>query len=93
MSLARNIALLSILATAPALADSSPWIALGVQNPECTCRFGGANLALGAQICVPTQQGMRMAECVMEQNVTSWKAGPLPCPVSRLRLFSPRQHG
>lgn len=69
--------------SAPARA-ASPWVALGALHPECTCRAKGANVALGSQICMATANGQRMAECVMEQNVTSWRATGLPCPEARL---------
>lgn len=81
---------LAILAAAPAAAKS-PWIQAGLDNPECTCRSRGANLALGSQICIPTPGGMKMAECVMEQNVTSWRATAAPCPEARLQNATPRR--
>ena len=88
----RALLFATCLAGNPAFAES-PWIAIGIANPECTCRFRGADVSLGTQICLATSEGMRLAECVMEQNVTSWKAGPSLCPVAQERLFSPRKRG
>ena len=77
--------LVACLATGSAPASAaSPWLALGAQHPECTCRVKGANVALGSQICMATASGQRMAECVMEQNVTSWRATGQLCPEARL---------
>ena len=72
-----------MVASSPAGAGS-PWVALGAQHPECTCRTKGADVALGSQICMATPGGARVAECVMEQNVTSWRATSQPCPEARL---------
>ena len=63
---------------------ASPWIALGAQHPECTCRANGSNVPLGSQFCMATSSGQRLAECVMEQNVTSWRATDELCPQARL---------
>ena len=86
----RALCFASALLLAPgfALAAGSPWVQAGIDHPECTCRSRGADLALGSRICMPTPEGMRMAECVMEQNVTSWRASVQPCPLAR--LYSPR---
>ena len=80
---------LAALAATP-VAATSPWVQASVDLPECTCRARGANLALGSRICIPTPDGMKMAECVMEQNVTSWRASAVPCPQARLQNASPR---
>lgn len=48
--------------------------------PLCTCRFRGENVALGSRRCLVTPEGPRMAECVLELNVTSWRTGPDRCP-------------
>ena len=72
-----------MVASGPAEA-ASRWVALGAQHPECTCRAKGADVALGSQICMATASGARVAECVMEQNVTSWRATSQPCPEARL---------
>lgn len=89
----RAIGFLILVSTAPAVAGESIWLALGHQNPECTCRFKGDSVALGTKICLTTGNGSRLAECIMEQNVTSWKPGSEPCPVAQSRDFSPRRAG
>ena len=93
MVLFRPIGLALMLCAPAAIAAESPWVALGAQHPECTCRFKGESLGLGSQACIATPQGMRLAECVMEQNITSWRAGQQPCPIAQNRWFSPRQRG
>ena len=93
MSRFRWFCLTALLSATPALADPSPWIVLGQAHPECTCRFKGADMSLGAQICIATASGLRMAECVMEQNITSWRAGQEGCPEARIGGFSPRLRG
>ena len=72
------------LAVSPARADSF-WVAQGALHPECTCRAKGANVALGSLICLATANGLRTAECVMEQNVSSWRISNQPCPEAQLR--------
>jgi hypothetical protein len=58
-----------LLAAAPALA-----------GPECTCRAAGQAFQLGQSTCL---RGERLAVCVMEQNVTSWRLTDTGCsPVS-----------
>ena len=52
----------------------------------CTCRYHGEDVQLGELRCLSTADGPRPAQCVMEQNVTSWHPVSGPCPeVSRLR--------
>ena len=93
MTAVRALLIAACLASCAAFAAESPWVAIGIANPECTCRYRGASVSLGTQICLITAEGMRLAECVMEQNVTSWKASSTPCPVAQERLFSPRKKG
>jgi hypothetical protein len=52
--------------------------------PECTCRYRGQNLSLGEHICLMSPNGPRLAECVREGNVTSWRQGNEGCTLSRL---------
>ncbi len=52
--------------------------------PECTCRYRGQNLSLGEHICLMSENGPRLAECVREGNVTSWRQGSEGCTLSRL---------
>lgn len=50
---------------------------------ECTCRLPGQQrVELGGTACLPTPQGPRLARCVIDVNITSWKNLNLPCPVS-----------
>ncbi|HEX4766933.1 MAG TPA: hypothetical protein VH414_11730 [Lichenihabitans sp.] len=51
-----------------------------VPTHECTCRFKGENLPLGARRCLMTAQGPRISECVTELNVTSWRPSYEECP-------------
>ena len=51
----------------------------GASLPACTCRYKGANVPLGTRVCLSTPEGPRMAECVVELNVTSWRPGKDPC--------------
>jgi hypothetical protein len=50
--------------------------------PECTCRAAGRNHNLGSQICIQGANGNQLFRCVMDLNVTSWKAVGEPCPLS-----------
>lgn len=65
-------------------------------NPKCTCRYKGEHLPLGTLRCLQTPDGPRTAECVTEQNITSWRPGREPCPQAGLarpleRLSARRQ--
>lgn len=46
---------------------------------ECHCRANGRNYELGARICLHSPAGYRLAECRMQQNVTSWTFGQEDC--------------
>ncbi len=50
-------------------------------NPHinCTCRANGRSYALGERVCLSTPSGRRLAECRMQENVTSWRLGPEGC--------------
>jgi hypothetical protein len=50
--------------------------------PECTCRYRGHNVSLGQRICLESPDGPRLAECVLEGNVTSWRQGGESCTLS-----------
>ncbi len=52
--------------------------------PECTCRYNGQHLPLGTLRCLQTPDGPRLAECVKELNVTSWRPSRRPCPEAML---------
>ena len=57
---------------------------------DCTCRNFGADLPLGARLCITTPQGRRLATCVREQNVTSWRTEDDSCgDVSQLSAPRP----
>ncbi len=47
---------------------------------NCMCRFNGAEVPLGQRRCLATPQGPRTAQCVLEQNVTSWRPSGDECP-------------
>ena len=51
--------------------------------PECTCRYRGQNLPLGEHICLMSPNGPRLAECVREGNVMSWRQGGESCTLSQ----------
>ena len=53
--------------------------AAGPPLPDCTCRNFATDMPLGAQLCIATPDGERVATCVREQNVTSWRAGDERC--------------
>lgn len=50
---------------------------------ECTCRGGdGRPYLLGERTCLRTERGLRIAECAMVLNNTSWRVSERPCPDS-----------
>ena len=49
-------------------------------GPNCTCRYKGADVALGQSVCMKTPDGLRMARCDRVLNNTSWKITDGPCP-------------
>lgn len=51
---------------------------------ECTCRAPGKRVELGGTICLRTPDGPRLARCVMDLNITSWKVLDAPCPTAAL---------
>jgi hypothetical protein len=79
-----------------ALAFAGPVAAgpTGVQaaNPHinCTCRANGRSYALGERVCLSTPAGKRVAECRMQQNVTSWSLGAEDCSET---ASDPSSHG
>ena len=56
-----------------------------VATHNCTCRYRGEDVQLGELRCLATPEGPRSAQCVMEQNVTSWHPVSDPCPEASLR--------
>ncbi len=59
---------------------------------ECTCRAPGRRIELGGTLCLPTPNGPRLALCVMDLNITSWKILDVPCPVSMTPTPEPPVH-
>lgn len=53
---------------------------------ECHCRANGRNYELGARVCLLGAHGYRLAECRMQQNVTSWTFGPEDCSPTATRI-------
>jgi hypothetical protein len=51
--------------------------------PDCTCRFHGRDLPLGARVCLSTPEGAHYAQCVRELNVTSWRFDAETCAEAR----------
>lgn len=49
---------------------------------ECRCRANGRSYELGARVCLLTPSGYRVAECRMQQNVSSWTFGSEECSLS-----------
>ena len=66
---------LMALYTAPAFAAS-----------ECTCRFFGHSYKVGEQVCLKTPKGLRVANCGLELNNTSWKISDRACSVNTASL-------
>lgn len=53
----------------------------GNHNPvDCYCRAEGKTFAIGEKVCLRTAAGLRIAECEMVLNVTSWGFTERPCP-------------
>jgi hypothetical protein len=51
--------------------------------PPCTCRAKGREFQMGESVCLDTPDGPRLALCVMDQNVSSWRRTPAACPSAR----------
>ena len=88
-SLALTLLCFAALPFAPAQAiefhhSESPFVP--VHN--CTCRLNGEEIPLHQRRCIATVQGQRTAECVLEQNVTSWRPTHDECP--QALLYTPR---
>ena len=48
----------------------------------CSCRANGRSYELGEQTCLSTPRGTRLAQCELQQNVTSWRIGAEACNLS-----------
>lgn len=72
--------LVGLVVATPAMAQSSA----DHEGPHhnCYCRARGQLFSEGTTICLRTGDGPRLARCVMEQNVTSWRTSSEPCPES-----------
>ena len=71
-----------LIATTSFAGSPSPPDARMAMTPnkiECHCRANGRNYELGARICLRSPAGYRLAECRMQQNVTSWTFGQDDC--------------
>lgn len=49
-------------------------------HANCFCRAQGRMFAYGESTCLRTPEGSRLAQCLMELNVTSWTITEHPCP-------------
>lgn len=67
-------------------ADAGPGL------PPCTCRADGRDFQMGEVVCLRTNQGPRLARCVMVLNNTSWETIQQSCPSAQLS-YSPRPRG
>jgi hypothetical protein len=54
----------------------------GQSHANCFCRAQGRMFAYGESVCLRTPEGPRLAQCLMELNVTSWTITERPCPES-----------
>ncbi|MFO1048048.1 MAG: hypothetical protein U1E52_09145 [Geminicoccaceae bacterium] len=71
--------LLAMLPAATPLDARAAASAAAAPKIECHCRANGRDYALGARICLRAPTGYRLAECRMQQNVTSWEFGQEDC--------------
>jgi hypothetical protein len=82
------VCLLSLLVAGPlpALADEIPPLQhvqmTGQTHANCFCHAQGRMFAYGESVCLRTPEGLRLAQCLMELNVTSWTFTERPCPES-----------
>ncbi len=67
-------ALVTLAAPVAAPGPAATAAAQGSGNPAiaCRCRANGHDYELGERACLRTPAGLRLAECRMVQNVTSW---------------------
>ncbi|ODN70533.1 hypothetical protein [Methylobrevis pamukkalensis] len=87
--IARRLPHLSLLLlTVPVFAGAFPVPA----RADCTCRFSGTEWQLGAKVCLPRGDRMVIAECRMNQNVTSWVPVSGDCAVSADAGTAARAH-
>jgi hypothetical protein len=58
-----------------------PNAATGLPIP-CLCRYKGTSLPLGAEVCLTTVDGPRIARCDLLLNNTTWVPTATPCLVN-----------
>ena len=51
-------------------------------STNCTCRYQGNKYHLGETVCLRSPQGLRMAQCDMVLNNTSWNFTGTECTIS-----------
>ena len=56
---------------------------------DCTCRSQGIDYQLGANVCLQSPKGPRIATCGMVLNNTSWNFTDTPCVVSQAPVQPP----
>jgi hypothetical protein len=61
----------------------------GWENIKCACRANGRDYELGQRVCLKTPTGLRIAECRMSQNVTTWAVQSESCDVNAELWSSP----
>ena len=73
-----------VAAVAEPAAGAGGGAAAPAPNPHlnCTCRAQGRSYHIGERVCLSTPKGYRVAECRMQQNVTTWSVGAEDCSVS-----------
>jgi hypothetical protein len=52
------------------------------KNIPCVCRYKGAALPLGTEICLNTPYGMMLARCDLQLNNTTWAPTTTPCQIN-----------
>ncbi len=78
----RGLCLAALLCSAPALAAEPRRTAQADPHAECYCRAQGRMFSMGERACLHSPEGPRIARCVMDLNVTSWRFTQEPCPES-----------
>jgi hypothetical protein len=77
------VLLAALLGAAPLAAEPMTPRARVVQadpHAECYCRAQGRRFGMGDQVCLRSPDGPRLARCVMDLNVTSWRFTGESCP-------------
>jgi hypothetical protein len=83
IAICAGIALLAALWAMPAGAhDPAHPPYPGWEHIKCACRANGHSYEVGQQVCLKTPAGLRLAECRLSQNVTTWALQSEGCDVS-----------